>query len=374
MIAGPPVPAVARHRRGTGLACLVSAGLLWGTGGLADGLLGRSSGLPALSVAAYRLTAGGALIIAFLVLTGRRWPAGRAAWTRIAVIAGLAAMFQSCYFTAVSLTSVSLATLVTIGSGPVLVLAAERVRGGRPGRLAGGATGLALTGLVLLAGLPSGGFRETAVLAGAGMAVLAAAGFATLTLISARPVAGLDDLTATGLGFDLGGLVLLPAAVAAGRVGFTPRRSPSPCWPRSAPARPPWPTPCTFAGCGPPRWAQLHRCPCSSRSPAPSSRRSSPVTGSGPPGSRVPSSSPWRWSSPQWRARRPCHKAPRQARRPCHGVPRRASTAGQATARRTTVVAQLSTTTHSGVSTANACQTAGPLKVPAASTRAAVTA
>ena len=66
----------------------------------------------------------------FLVLTGRRWPAGRAAWTRIAAIAGLAAVFQSCYFTAVALTSVSLATLVTIGSAPVLVLAAERVRGG----------------------------------------------------------------------------------------------------------------------------------------------------------------------------------------------------------------------------------------------------
>ncbi len=38
-------------------------------------------------------------------------------------------MFQSCYFTAVSLSSVSLATLVTIGSAPVIVLAVERARG-----------------------------------------------------------------------------------------------------------------------------------------------------------------------------------------------------------------------------------------------------
>jgi DME family drug/metabolite transporter len=96
------------------------------------------------------------------------------------------------------------------------------VRGRRAGRLAGGATGLALAGLGLLAGLPSGGFTESAVLASAGMAVLAAAGFATLTLISARPVAGLDDLTATGFGFTLGGLVLLPLAAATGRAGFTP--------------------------------------------------------------------------------------------------------------------------------------------------------
>jgi DME family drug/metabolite transporter len=202
----------ARRRPGTGLACLVAAGLLWGTGGLTGSLLGRSSGLPALSVAAYRLSAGGGLIIVFLVLTGRAWPSGRAAWTRVTAIAGLAALFQSCYFTAVSLTSVSLATLVTIGSAPVLVLAAERVRGSRrTGRLAGCATGLALTGLALLAGLPSGGFPESAVLASAGMA-----------LISARPVAGLDDLAASGFGFALGGLVLLPVAAAFGGIGFTP--------------------------------------------------------------------------------------------------------------------------------------------------------
>jgi DME family drug/metabolite transporter len=217
------VPAVARRRPGTGLACLVAAGLLWGTGGLTGRLLGRSASLSALAVAGYRLTSGGVLIIGFLALTGRRWPAGRAAWTRIAVIAGLAAVFQSCYFTAVSLTSVSLATLITIGSAPVLVLAAERLGGQRRvGRLAGCATGLALTGLGLLVGLPSGGFAETAVLGSAGLAVLAAAGFATLTLVSVRPVAGLDDLTATGFGFALGGLVLRPAAAAAGGVGFTP--------------------------------------------------------------------------------------------------------------------------------------------------------
>ncbi len=60
------------------------------------------------------------------------------------------------------------------------------------------------------------------MLASAGLAVLAAAGFATLTLISARPVAGLDDLTATGFGFTLGGLILLPVAAVSGGLGFTP--------------------------------------------------------------------------------------------------------------------------------------------------------
>ena len=78
-----------------------------------------------------------------------------------------------------------------------------------------------MTGLGLLVGLPSG-FRESAVLASAGMAVLAAAGFAAITLISMRPVAGLDDLAVTGFGFTIGGLLLMPLAglaAAASRSG-----------------------------------------------------------------------------------------------------------------------------------------------------------
>src|SRR5215471_2317454 len=101
------VPSATR-RSGTGLLYLVMSGLLWGTGGLTGSLLSRATGLSAISVAAYRLTAGGLLIVVLLLVAGRRWPAGRAAWTRITAIGLLAAMYQSCYFTAVALTSVPL--------------------------------------------------------------------------------------------------------------------------------------------------------------------------------------------------------------------------------------------------------------------------
>jgi DME family drug/metabolite transporter len=212
---------VVRRRPGTGLLYLVSSGLLWGTGGLTGTLLSRVAGLSALAVAACRLTAGGVLIVIFLTLAGRRRPAGRAAWTRIAVIGALAALYQGCYFTAVSLTSVALATLVTIGTAPVIVLGVYRVTGRRAGRLAPVAACLALTGLGLLVGLPSG-FSETAVLASAGMAVLAACGFAAVTLTGARPVPGLDELAVTGFGFTFGGLLLMPLAAAVGGLSFRP--------------------------------------------------------------------------------------------------------------------------------------------------------
>ena len=208
-------------RPSAGLFYLVISGLLWGTGGLTGSLLGRVAGLSAIAVAACRLTAGGLLIVCYLTATRRTWPSGRAAWARITVIGLLAAIFQSCYFAAVSLTSVPLATLITIGAAPVIVLGAERAIGRPAGRLAVLTTGLAVTGLGLLVGLPSG-FRESAVLASAGMAVLAAAGFAAITLISMRPVAGLDDLAVTGFGFTIGGLLLMPAAGLAGGIAFRP--------------------------------------------------------------------------------------------------------------------------------------------------------
>src|ERR1700758_1540126 len=110
----------------------------------------RRAGLSAISVAACRLTAGGVLIMAFLAVTGRRWPAGRAAWTRIAVIGVLDALVQSCYFTAVCLTSVALAALIAIATPPVIVLGVYRVTGRRAGRLAPVAPCLALIGLGLL--------------------------------------------------------------------------------------------------------------------------------------------------------------------------------------------------------------------------------
>jgi DME family drug/metabolite transporter len=201
----------------------VLAGLLWGTGGLTGTLLGRSAGLSPLSVAAVRLLAGGALIVVFRIIPGRRWPSGRAAWTRIAVTGLLAATFQAAYFYSVSLTSVSLATLVTIGATPVIVLIAELLLGRRRlERSAVARTAVALAGLGLLVGVPAGGYGPVAVLESASAALLASAGFAVLTLIGANPVPGLGEETLTGLGFTAGGLIVLPLAAVTGGLAFRP--------------------------------------------------------------------------------------------------------------------------------------------------------
>ena len=213
-----------------GLVLLAAAGVLWGTGGLLGRLLAESAGLAPFAVAALRIGLGGALLVGFLAVTGRRLPRTRAGWVRIAQTGLLAATFQAGYFVAVALTSVSLATLLTISSAPVLVLLA-RWRTATRQQVAGVA--LALVGMVLLVGVPAGGVPAAGVpvggvpgggaaaaqFAGAACSLLAGAGFAALTLLGTRPVAGLDDVATTGLGFVLGGLLLAPLAVATSSGG-----------------------------------------------------------------------------------------------------------------------------------------------------------
>jgi drug/metabolite transporter, DME family len=210
-----------RSRARGGVVFLVLSGLLWGTGGLTGTVLGRVAGLSPVSVAAYRLLVGGLLLTVYL-LARRRRPSGRAAWTRVVIVGLLAAEFQSCYFLAVSLTSVSLATLITIGAAPVIVQVFDALRGSSASGQAVAITGVALAGLVLLVGVPGSGFGVTDMLGSAALSLLAAAGFAAVSIVSARPVPGLDDLTVTGFAFTLGGLLLVPVACAFGRVGFDP--------------------------------------------------------------------------------------------------------------------------------------------------------
>jgi drug/metabolite transporter, DME family len=199
---------------------LVLSGVLWGTGGLTGTELARVAGLPAISVAAYRLLVGGSLLTAYLLVRRRR-PAGRAAWTRVVIVGLLSAQFQVCYFLAISLTSVSLATLITIGAAPVIVQVADAVRGSSAGgRRAVAITGVALAGLVLLVGAPGSGFGVTAMLGSTALALAAAAGFAVVSMVATRPVPGLDDLTLTGFAFTVGGAGLTVIAAACGRIAF----------------------------------------------------------------------------------------------------------------------------------------------------------
>lgn len=198
------------------------AGVSWGTAGTLGTLLVRVSGLPFLAVAAFRTLVGGLLVLAFALVVRRfRVPGTPAGWRRVAAIGVCSAAYQVSYFNAVGLVGVSIATLVTIGSTPVMVALVDVVTGRHrfDARL-GVALGLALVGVGLLAGVPPAGLGAGRLALGAGLALVAGAAFAGISLLGARPVAGFQDTTGTGLALLVAGLLTLPVAAASGPVAF----------------------------------------------------------------------------------------------------------------------------------------------------------
>lgn len=211
-----------------GLVLLVLAGVLWGTGGLAGSALQDLTGVHPLATACYRLLVGGLLATGVLLVAGRlrRLPRTGAAVRRVLGAGLLLALFQAGYFAAISATSVSLTTLIAIGSVPVFVTCASALltrRLPRPTLVA--AVGCGVVGLLLLAGFPSVDVSPGRFAVGIGCALGAGAAFSALTLLNSRPVPGLDALGITALGCLVGGVLLLPVALATG-MAFTPALSP----------------------------------------------------------------------------------------------------------------------------------------------------
>ncbi|HYQ63526.1 DMT family transporter [Actinophytocola sp.] len=196
-------------------ALLVLAGVLWGTGGLAGALLQSATGIGPVAVAAYRLLVGGGVAVLFTASRLRELRTS-AAFRRLLVTGGLLAAFQAAYQVAVAWIGVSLSTLITIGSVPMFVAGVDGLLARRtPGWRTLLAIGGALVGLALL----TGGAGPTARMPqGVAMSLLAGAGFALLTLLAARPVAGQQATTSAGL--LLGGILLTPFGLLAGGMGL----------------------------------------------------------------------------------------------------------------------------------------------------------
>lgn len=223
----PPAPPARLPPARAGFLAVVAGAVLWGTGGLAGSAL-AAEGLPMVTVAAYRLAVGGGSLLLVLLLAGRlrRMARTGAVARRVLLTAVLAAGYQGAYFVAVGRSSVSLATVVALGAAPVLVAAATSVLTRRPpSRRTVLAVVLAVVGLVLLVGLSGGGADPVG---GAVTALGAAAAFAALTVVNRTGVPGLDPLLLTGLGFSLGGLLLVPVAVVGG--GALVPTAPSAWW------------------------------------------------------------------------------------------------------------------------------------------------
>lgn len=213
---------------GRGLLYLVVAGVAWGTAGAAAAFVYRSSDLGPVALSFWRYVGGLAVLYAALALRPRRRrPAVspepmRRRLVRIGATGVGLTVFQTAYFAAVQATGLAVATVVTLGAGPVLISLGARIGMGE--RLGTGGTlavGGALTGLcVLVLGSGAGTVRPVGVL----LALVSAAGYATINLVTrrlGRDGGGPGAVSTTGWAFAVGAVCLLPFAVLEGLVPQT---------------------------------------------------------------------------------------------------------------------------------------------------------
>ncbi|MDN3262277.1 DMT family transporter, partial [Streptomyces sp. CSDS2] len=154
---------------------------------------------------------------------GRARPArpARRAVARVLATGVALAVFQTAYFAAVASTGLAVATVVTLGAGPVLIaLGARLLLGERLG--AGGAAAVA-GALAGLAVLTLGGSAATVRPAGVLLAVVSAAGYGAMTLLTRwwGRDGGSDTAGTTEGAFAVTSLCLLPFAVHEGLLPHT---------------------------------------------------------------------------------------------------------------------------------------------------------
>ncbi|WP_407841764.1 DMT family transporter [Streptomyces sp. DSM 116496] len=223
----PATPATGRS-----LLFLVIAGTAWGTAGAAASLLYLASDLGPLALSFWRCAGGLAVLLPVLAVRRRPRGAGAGAGERavrarasVGSLIGtglLFTLFQSAYFAAVRETGLAVATVVTLGSGPVLIaLGARYWMGERLGRGGTVAVGGALAGLAVLV-LGSGGGEVRPL--GVGWALLSAAGYGAMTLrarLLGRRGTGGEPLVTTVWSVGVGAACLLPFALVEGLMPHT---------------------------------------------------------------------------------------------------------------------------------------------------------
>ncbi len=199
-------------------AAVGAAALLFGTSGVATRLLAPE--LPAATTAGWRIVIGGGVLVLFSVAVGQ--PPWRFALRRWSIVGGAVAFlgFQLGFFAAIDRLGVAAATIITIGTSPIVAGLLDRVRRGtRLRRRWWAGVALAIAGIAVMTGM------NGVVLDPVGVASAAAAG-------CCFPVFGdaIRDLTADRPPLaaiaTVFGAAIPPAAALLGAAGSDPLDNP----------------------------------------------------------------------------------------------------------------------------------------------------
>jgi drug/metabolite transporter, DME family len=185
-----------------GLLYVALAGVTWGTGGPTGALLFEYSGLNSTAISFWRLL-GGAVWLAIACRVLARGPIllqFTAAPMRYLLSGFGLAVCQLGYFAAIPRVGVAIATVVSLGAGPVFIALGARER-------ITSTLLIAVLGLGLL--LSGDGGTGSGSLLGIGFSLLSAAGYALTTLLNREQQ---EPVASAFLGFTAGAVILLPLA------------------------------------------------------------------------------------------------------------------------------------------------------------------
>jgi DME family drug/metabolite transporter len=212
--------------RWQGLPLIIAAAVMWGTIGPATKGLFQISDATPLSIGLLRpLIALPALLAATILLLGpQAFRIKRRDLGVMACIGLVMSVYQVAFVAAVGQVGVTVATLITLCSVPVIVaLLSGLFLGERLTRRVLLALAIAVGGAVLLVGSPTAEQAGSSPVRGALLALLSAMGYATMTLVGRLLAGRYHPLQPITVGVAVSALALLPIALASGFVlSYTP--------------------------------------------------------------------------------------------------------------------------------------------------------
>ncbi|MEZ5093096.1 DMT family transporter [Nocardioides sp.] len=211
----------ARQRASLGLAMVVAAGVLWGTGGLVVTVLHERDALGAMTVSAWRMALAAVALVGFSAATSRLATVTTAfrrhPWTAALVGVGTAT-YQGLYFVSVLLVGVSVSTVVALGLAPVLATVWEKAVARRwPSAREIAVLAAALAGLVLISTTAAAEDAKVGDRPALGLVLAVAAGatYAATTVLGHRLAQEVDPVALTTCATLAGTVALLPFLLVA---------------------------------------------------------------------------------------------------------------------------------------------------------------
>lgn len=201
------------------LLLVMLSSMLWGTVGVSSRLMADVAPAHSFAIGFFRLAFSVPVlaVAGMIVLRRHMWSVNRRDFLGMAGIGAMMALYQVCYFASISRVGVSVATLVTLCSAPVITAALTAlIHRELPGRRVLGALALALLGTALLIEWQPADGSVGATLTGAALALGSATGYAVVTILSQGLTRRRHPLQITTVGFTCGTLALLAIALATG--------------------------------------------------------------------------------------------------------------------------------------------------------------